>query len=104
MKAVHFQKHGGNEVLEYGEWPEPEAGPGQVRVAIRAAALNRLDLFVRDGIPGVPLPQVPGADGSGVVDAIGPGVENVKPGDRVLLQPGLSCGLCEFCRAGDQSN
>ena len=103
MKAIFFTKHGGNEVLEYGERPDPETGPGTVRVAIRAAALNHLDIFVRDGIPGVPLPQIPGADGSGVVDEVGAGVSEVSPGDRVLLQPGLYCNACEFCRAGQQS-
>ncbi|HSS45600.1 MAG TPA: alcohol dehydrogenase catalytic domain-containing protein, partial [Thermoanaerobaculia bacterium] len=103
MKAVFFRRHGGNEVLEYGDWPTPEPGRGQVRVSIRAAALNQLDIFVRNGIPDVPLPQIPGADGAGVVDAIGQGVEAPAPGDRVLLQPGLSCGVCEFCRKGEQS-
>jgi len=103
MKAVFFKKHGGNEVLEYGDWPTPEPGQGEVRVAIRAAAMNRLDIFVRNGIPDVPLPQIPGGDGAGVVDAIGPGVEGLAPGHRVLLQPGLFCGVCEFCRRGEQS-
>ena len=102
MKAVFFRKHGGNEVLEHGDWPTPEPGPGDVRISIRAAAMNRLDVFVRDGIPGVPLPQVPGADGAGVVDAVGPGVSGFAPGDRVLIQPGLYCNACEFCRAGEQ--
>ena len=103
MKAVFFEKHGGNEVLQYGERPDPEPGPGEVRLAVHAAAMNHLDLFVRDGIPGVPLPQVPGADGAGVVDAVGPGVTDVKPGDRMLVQPGLYCTECEFCRRGEQS-
>ena len=103
MKAVFFRRHGGTEVLEYGDWPDPVPGPGEVLVGIRAAALNRLDLFVRDGIPGVPLPQVPGADGAGVVEATGEGVSGFTPGDRVLLQPGLFCGACEFCRSGEQS-
>ena len=103
MKAIFFRRHGGNEVLEYGDWPDPEPGPGQVRIAIRAAALNHLDLFVRGGIPHVPLPQIPGADGAGVVDALGEGVDDLTPGDRVLLQPGLSCNACEFCRRGEQS-
>ncbi|MEP6769855.1 MAG: zinc-binding dehydrogenase [Acidobacteriota bacterium] len=103
MKAVFLRQHGGNEVLQFGDWPEPEPGPGEVRVAIRAAALNRLDLFVRNGIPHVPLPQVPGADGAGVVDLAGSGVQSFTPGDRVLIQPGLSCGACEFCRGGEQS-
>ena len=103
MKAVYFEQHGGNEVLRYGDRPEPEPGPGDVRLAVHAAALNHLDLFVRDGIPGVPLPQVPGADGAGVVDAVGEGVTDVKPGDRMLVQPGLYCTECEFCRRGEQS-
>lgn len=103
MKAVFFEKHGGNEVLQYGERPDPEPGPGEVRLAVHAAAMNHLDLFVRDGIPGVPLPQVPGADGAGIVDAVGPGVTDVKPGDRMLVQPGLYCTECEFCRRGEQS-
>ena len=103
MKAVFFRRHGGNEVLEYGDWPDPSPGPGEVLLGIRAAALNHLDIFVRDGIPGVPLPHIPGADGSGVVVSLGAGVTGLAPGDRVLVQPGLFCGVCEFCRSGEQS-
>jgi NADPH:quinone reductase-like Zn-dependent oxidoreductase len=103
MKAVFFEKHGDASVLQYGERPTPEPGRGQVRVAVRAAALNHLDIFVRNGIPDVPLPQIPGADGSGVVDAVGDGVDGLHAGDRVLIQPGLYCNVCEFCRAGEQS-
>ena len=103
MKAIFFEKHGGPEVLQYGDRPTPEPGPGEIRIAVRAAALNRLDLFVRNGIPHVPLPQVPGADAAGVVDALGSGVMAFSPGDRVLVQPGLWCGECEPCRAGEQS-
>lgn len=103
MKAVFFREHGSIDVLRYGDWPEPQPGPGEVRVAVRAAAMNRLDVFVRDGIPHVPLPQIPGADGAGTIDAVGPGVAGFAPGDRVLIQPGLSCGECEFCRGGEQS-
>jgi NADPH:quinone reductase-like Zn-dependent oxidoreductase len=103
MKAVFFRAHGGNEVLEYGDVPDPEPGHGEVRVALRAAALNHLDVLVRDGLPNVPLPQIPGADGSGVVDALGPGVGDLSPGEPVLLQPGVSDATCEFCRGGEQS-
>ena len=105
MKAVFFTAHGGNEVLTVGERPDPSPGPGEVLVRIEAAALNRLDLFVRDGIPGVPVvfPHVPGADGAGVVEALGPGVTGPAPGTRVVLQPGLSCGTCEFCLSGERS-
>ena len=102
MKAVFFRSHGGSEVLEYGDWPDPKPGPGEVVVAIRASAMNQLDVFVRNGIPGVPLPQVPGADGSGVVQELGPEVTGLTPGDRVLIQPGLWCGTCEFCLSGEQ--
>jgi NADPH:quinone reductase-like Zn-dependent oxidoreductase len=103
MKAVFFREHGSNDVLQYADWPEPQPGPGEVRIALRAVALNHLDIFVRNGIPDVPLPQIPGADGAGVVDALGDGVEGLAPGDRVLIQPGLYCGVCEFCRRGEQS-
>ena len=105
MKALFLSEHGGLDVLRYGDRPDPSAGPGQILVRIRAAALNRLDLFVLAGIPGVPIsfPHVPGADGCGVVEALGTGVEGPSPGARVVIQPGLSCGVCEFCRAGEQS-
>ena len=103
MKAIFFAQHGGSEVLQYGDRPDPAAGPGEVRVSVRAAALNHLDVFVRNGIPNVPLPQIPGADGAGIVDSVGEGVTGVAVGDRVLIQPGLSCGACEFCRGGEQS-
>ncbi len=72
---------------------------------MKAAALNHLDLFVIEGLPGLVLqmPHVLGADGAGVVDATGDDVGSVKPGDRVMLNPVLSCGCCEFCQAGEQS-
>ena len=105
MKAVFLTAHGGNDVLTFGDQPDPVPGAGEVLVRIEAAALNRLDLFVRDGIPGVPVafPHVPGADGTGVVEALGTGVKGPAPGSRVVLQPGLSCGTCEFCLAGERS-
>ena len=105
MRAIYFETHGGPEVLRVGERPDPEPGPGEVRVRIRAAALNHLDVFVRNGLENVrvPLPQIPGADGAGVVDAVGAGVDGVTPGERVLIQPGLYCGVCEYCRGGEQS-
>lgn len=105
MKAALLSSHGGNDVLSVGTLPDPVPGPGEVLVRLSAAALNRLDLFVRDGIPGVPIsfPHVPGADGAGRVEALGEGVTDLGVGERVVLQPGLSCGRCEFCRAGEQS-
>ncbi len=105
MRAALIRRHGGPEVVEVGEVPPPEPGPGEVRVRVVTAALNHLDLWVRGGIPGIELdmPHVMGADGAGVVDAVGPGVERPAVGDEVLLQPGLSCGRCEFCGIGEES-
>jgi NADPH:quinone reductase-like Zn-dependent oxidoreductase len=74
-----------------------------VLLQVKAAALNHLDLFCRNGIPGVKLPHIGGADGSGVVAAIGPGVTGVTVGERVLLNPALSDGSCAFCQAGEHS-
>ena len=105
MKAVFFETHGGNDVLRIGERPDPSPGSGEAVVRLRAAALNHLDIFVRDGLPNVTiaLPHIPGSDGAGVVESVGPGVASVRAGDRVLIQPGLFCNACEFCRAGEQS-
>ena len=76
-----------------------------MRVALRAVALNHLDLFVASGLPGVEyrFPHIVGADGAGVIAAVGPGVTRVKAGDRVLINPGISDRTCEFCRAGEHS-
>lgn len=105
MKAVFFQRHGGPEVLEYGDVAEPAPGPGQVRVRLRAAALNRLDLWTREGWPGIrlALPHIPGADGAGVIDALGQDVVDPPAGTRVVINANLSCGECEFCRAGQDN-
>jgi len=105
MKAAFFREHGGLEKIEYGDLPDPVPGPGRVRVRVKAGALNHLDIFVRNGIPGIPvaLPHVMGSDGAGVVESVGPGVTLVKPGDEVVLNPGVNCGECEFCRKGEHS-
>jgi NADPH:quinone reductase-like Zn-dependent oxidoreductase len=102
MKAVLFNQHGGVDVLQYTDFPTPKPGPGQVLVRLQAAALNRLDIWVREGWPGIRLeyPHIPGADGAGVVAELGSGVEVWKPGDRVVINSNLSCGECEFCRTG----
>src|SRR5882672_10510118 len=89
-------------VLDLPEAPPP--GPGEVRVAIRAAALNHLDLFVIRGLPhAIRFPHILGADAAGVVDAVGSGVTRVKAGDRVMINPGISDYTCEYCRAGEHS-
>ncbi|MBI3817238.1 MAG: zinc-binding dehydrogenase [Planctomycetes bacterium] len=102
MKAVVVREHGDVDRLLFEERPAPVPAPGEVRVQLRAAALNHLDLWLRRGVPGhsFPLPLTPGCDGAGVVDAIGPGVSNVRIGDSVVLAPGYSCGACEMCTIG----
>jgi len=94
MKAVHINAHGGPDVVQYGDVPRPEPGPNEVLVAVRAAALNRLDLWVRDGWPALKLhfPHVMGADGAGVVAGIGSNVTTLKPGDRVVINGTMSSG------------
>jgi NADPH:quinone reductase-like Zn-dependent oxidoreductase len=105
LKALYFEEHGGTDNLIHGDRPEPEPGPGEVRVRLKAAALNHLDLFVLGGIPGIPigLPHIGGADGAGVVDAVGAGVDSSNLGAEVVFDPGLSCGSCEYCLGGEQS-
>ncbi|HUP20752.1 MAG TPA: zinc-binding dehydrogenase [Gemmatimonadota bacterium] len=105
MLAAYIDAHGGPEVVKVGTLPDPEPGPGELRVRVVAAALNHLDLWTRRGIPGLELamPHVLGADGAGIVDRLGPGVDAFEPGDEVYLQPGLFCGRCEFCRQGEES-
>ncbi len=105
MKAAFFREHGGLDNILYGDVPAPVAGAGQVRVRVRAGALNHLDIFVRNGIPGISLtfPHVMGSDGAGTVESVGPGVTRVKEGDEVVLNPGINCGACEFCLAGEHS-
>jgi NADPH:quinone reductase-like Zn-dependent oxidoreductase len=105
MRAVVIEKHGGPEELRILERENPEPGPGEVRVRVAAVGLNHLDLWVRKGVPGhrFPLPIVPGSDVAGVVDRIGPGAAGSSEGDRVVLDPGVSCGSCHPCRSGRES-
>src|SRR6202050_3100515 len=105
MKAIFYSEHGGPEVLLYGEAPTPEIDAYEVLVRVRACALNHLDLFLRRGLPGIemPLPHIPGSDIAGEVAKIGAKVKNVKVGERVMLQPGISCGQCEKCLAGEDN-
>ena len=105
MKALTLTATGGLEHLQVQEVPAPAAAAGdEVLVRIHAAALNRLDLWVVDGLPNLPhaFPHIMGSDGAGVVASVGPTATRFRPGDRVLLNPGVSCGYCEWCRAGEQ--
>ncbi|HJS17917.1 MAG TPA: zinc-binding dehydrogenase [Anaerolineales bacterium] len=113
MKAVLFRQHGGPEVLEYSEFPTPEPGADEALVRLRAAALNRMDVMVRNGWPGLKLelPHINGADGAGEIISFGaplsqtmgsgyPQDRELEIGDRVVINPNLGCGKCEYCLAG----
>ncbi|HEY5729478.1 MAG TPA: zinc-binding dehydrogenase [Anaerolineales bacterium] len=111
MKAVVFHQHGGLDVLEYVDFPTPEPKPGEALVRLHAAALNRVDVFVRNGWPGLKLelPHIPGADGAGKVVALNSphphplsqserGAEGgLRAGDHVVINANLGCGQCEYC-------
>jgi len=89
VKAVRIHEDGGPEVLVYEDAPDPEPQPGQVLIRLRAASLNHLDLWVRQGLPSVPKPRILGADGAGVVEALGDRVSGLEVGQRVVINPGL---------------
>ena len=89
MKAIRIHEDGGPEVLRYEDVPDPEPAAGEVLVALRAASLNHLDVWVRKGLPSVPKPRILGADGAGVVATLGDGVEEFSVGDRVVINPGI---------------
>ncbi len=102
MKAAIFKQHGGPDVLEFADVPEPTLRPDHVHIQVKTCALNHLDIFVRNGLPGIeiPLPHILGNDIAGVVLKSGELVTWVKPGDEVMVQPGVSCGHCEACLSG----
>lgn len=105
MKTVLFHKHGGPEVLEYTDHPTPEPGPGEVLVKLKCAALNRVDIWVRNGWPGIRLayPHILGSDGAGEVTSLGEGVTSWEIGDRVVINSNFSDGTCKFCIAGQDN-
>lgn len=102
MKAIVFEKHGAPEVLHYTDAPTPTIRSSEVLVRVRACALNHLDLWVRRGLPGVPipLPHIPGSDVAGEVAEVGADVTTVRPGQKVVLAPGVTCGKCPACISG----
>jgi zinc-binding alcohol dehydrogenase/oxidoreductase len=92
VRAIRIHEDGGPEVLRLEDVEDPVAGPGEVLVRLRAASLNRLDCWVRQGLPSVPKPRILGADGAGVVEALGDRVDGFEPGQPVVLNPGLDDG------------
>ncbi len=106
MKAVAFKEHGGTDVLKVMDLPVPQIGSHDVLVKVKACALNHVDIWVRQG--GVAayrpeLPHITGSDISGVVEKAGGDVKNVCAGDEVVVHPGLTCGRCDYCMAGDDN-
>ena len=104
MKAVVVPRYGGPEVLELvRDYPKPVPGPDEALVHVHATSINHLDLLVREGIPTLKLtlPHLLGSDVAGEVAEVGADVTGLEVGDRVVANPGISCGHCEFCRAGD---
>jgi NADPH:quinone reductase-like Zn-dependent oxidoreductase len=102
MKAVRFHQHGGPEVLKYEDAPDPKIQANEVLVKVKACALNHLDIWLRGGVRRwqLAMPHIVGSDIAGEVAEVGSVVTRVKPGDRVLLSPGISCGQCEACFKG----
>jgi zinc-binding alcohol dehydrogenase/oxidoreductase len=92
MKAIRIHEDGGPEVLRLDEVEDPVAGPGEVLIRLKAASLNHLDIWLRQGLPSVPKPRILGADGAGVVEALGKGADGFELGQRVVLNPGLRNG------------
>jgi len=106
MRAVRLYAFGGAEQLVYEEdAPEPQVGAGEVKVRVRACALNHLDIWVRNGIPAykTPLPHILGSDIAGEVVEVGEGVRNWGKGDEVILYPVVSCGKCRYCKMGREN-
>ena len=104
MKAVYIEAHGGPEVLTYGDRPDPLIEPHEVKIRVRASALNRLDVYTRAGARGMrrefPPPLILGGDSSGDIVEVGSQVEGLKPGNRVVINPKTTCGQCSLCLAG----
>jgi NADPH:quinone reductase-like Zn-dependent oxidoreductase len=105
MRAIIFSQHGGPEVLRLAETLDPQIKANEVLIEVRACALNHLDVWVRNGLPGIkiPLPHILGCDVAGVVREVGDLVTWARAGDEVMVQPGVSCGHCAECLSGRDS-
>ena len=104
-EGILMHETGGPEVLQWGAFELPEPGPREVRVRVRAVALNHLDLWTRRGLPNVKyeFPFRLGSDVAGEIEALGPGARGVTVGQKVMVNPGLTCGVCERCLDGDDN-
>lgn len=104
MRAAVHRRHGGTDVIEIVDVADPTVGPGDVLVAVRAVALNRLDVLQREGpslIPGFSLPHIAGMDVAGEIVEVGESVTDVAVGTRVVINPAIACGTCSECTAGN---
>jgi len=104
VRAFRISRHGGPEALEWVELPPPRPAADEVLVRVRACALNRLDLWVRNGVPGhrFPLPLIPGSEIAGEIAELGTAVQGLETGMPMLVAPGVSCGRCERCVSGEE--
>jgi NADPH:quinone reductase-like Zn-dependent oxidoreductase len=102
MRAVFIKQHGGPEVLEVGEFNDPIINDNEVLVRIKYTSVNRIDILVRRGYPGIPvkLPHILGTDVVGYVEKVGAYVNNLSPGDLVIANPVIGCGYCKMCSKG----
>lgn len=105
MKAALFYEHGGSEKITVADIPQPAPQKGEALVRVKACALNHLDIWIRNGIAAykTKLPHISGCDISGEIAALGSGVRGFKPGEKVMVAPGISCRECEFCKRGDDN-
>lgn len=103
MKAAFITGHGGNDIVQVRAHHLPERMPGEVRVRMRAATLNQVDLYMRNSGAGIThrLPQIMGLDGAGTIEACDEGDPLLRPGQEVVIHPGVACGRCAFCQRGD---
>ncbi len=106
MKAVYMTEHGGTDVLQYGDMPEPEIGPNDVKVRVHAASLNRLDVYTRAGVRGTrrrnfDSPHILGGDAAGEIAEVGPEVRGREIGQRVVVNPRMTCNQCRWCASGE---
>ena len=105
MKAAFYTQHGSYENIRVGIVPDPEIKEDEVLVKVKAFSLNHLDIWVMEGkYPAeIHMPHIFGSDASGIVEKVGKAVKHVKPGDKVIIYPGISCGVCEKCLSGQDN-